>query len=148
VEALKNEPEGWVRSEQAWALGLLGSGEGVEEALIHLFEDPVSRARANAVEALHRIGAKNFQELALPLLQDQDRRVRANTALALAHTHWKEAHSCLEKLSVSPDRLDRQAAIFSLQTIPLERRRGILFPMKDDPDPDIRDRVKVMLAQT
>lgn len=145
VAALDSEPEGWVRSELAWALGVLGAAEGVEEVLIPLLEDPVSRARANAVEALHRIGAESFREAALPLLEDRDRRVRANTALALAKTHWRPASRCLEKLSTSPDRLDRHAALFTLQSILPEHRKPLLEGMLDDPDPDVRDRVQDML---
>lgn len=138
VAALERETDGWVRSEMAWALGLLSLGEGVQEALVELLDDPVSRARANAVEALYKLRATGYSQQVLPLLEDSDRRVRSNAALAVAQGHWMDAEPVLLALARSYDRLDRQAAVFVAGQLPMHRRAEILKLLRDDVDERIR----------
>ena len=146
LEALASEGEGWVRAEIAWAIGVLGGGEGAQPALEGLLADPVSRARANAVEALQLIGARGFEEHCLPLLEDKDRRVRSNAALVLAEEYWHRAKPVLAGMATSKDRLDRMAVLFALQHIPAQKSRPILKEMQADPDLEIRKRVRGMLG--
>lgn len=142
VEALRTEKDGWVRSEMAWALGMLELREGVQEVLVPLLKDPVSRARANAVEALFRLKADGFHRQALPLLKDPDRRVRSNAALALAQGYWGDAEPVLVALARSYDPLDRQAAVFVAGQLPLSRRGSVVRLLRDDVDERIRARAR------
>jgi HEAT repeat protein len=142
VAALVKESDGWVRSEMAWGLGHMSLAEGVQPALESLLDDAVSRARANAVEALHKLGARGFQQKVLPLLKDSDRRVRSNAALAVAEGHWMDAEPVLVALARSYDRLDRQAAIYVASQLPPHRRGDIVKLLRDDVDDRIRTRAR------
>ena len=142
VTALEREDDGWVRSEMAWALGQMVLVDGVQAALEKLLTDPVSRARANSIEALYKLGAVGYQSKVLPLLADQDRRVRSNAALAVAQGHWMDAEPVLLALARSYDRLDRQAAVFVAGELPRNRRGEIVKLLRDDVDERIRENAR------
>lgn len=148
VAMLPDEPEGWVRSEVAWALGLLAKKGEAREALCALLTDPVSRVRANAIEALHRLGEPDLDPWALPLLEDRDRRVRSNAALALAPTRWEDAKKTLAALAKSLDRLDRQAALYVAGELSPGPRIELLRKLEEDADPNIRERARRLIKTT
>lgn len=145
VEMLDLESEGWVRAEVARTLGLLGDGSGTREALLECLRDPVSRTRANAVEALGLLRSPGYQDQIEPLLQDPNRRVRANAVQALAASHWHRVEGTLRSLVESADALDRQAALFVLRSLSASRRAASLEFLSKDKDPGIQRQARDLL---
>ncbi len=147
LAALRVETEGWVRAEIAWALGQLKASKEAWAPLIRLLEDPVSRARANAVEALWSIKALDFEARVLPLLSDPDRRVRSNVAVAVSIGHWAKAEDVLLQLARSHDRLDRQAALYCTGKLPAHRQSRLLEILTEDSDSSIREQAKKLVTE-
>lgn len=139
LQALETEKEGWVRAEIADALGQLGRAETAGDALTRLLDDPVSRVRANAVEALGRLQPPGFQDRLRPRLMDSDRRVRANAAVALKNHMTPEVEDCLDSLVESRDPLDLKAALWALRTIGGTRSIARLELLLDSAPTEIRD---------
>ena len=147
IELVALEKEGWIRAELARTLGLLGGNPATTDALYSLLQDPVSRARANAVEALGNIKPPGFEAKVVLLLKDDNRRVRANAVLALSKGHWHFAEPVLNDLCNSSSTLDRQAALFVLRSLSSGKRRPFLKVLELDPDAMLRKAAQSMISE-
>ncbi|MFZ2960218.1 MAG: HEAT repeat domain-containing protein [Candidatus Ozemobacteraceae bacterium] len=123
------------------AVGKLArSTDPVQDILSTAMGDPDARVRANAVEVVERLRIAGSGRLLLPLLADEDNRVRGNVLKALWTSHDRRAlQGALKGMLESPNPWMRASAAFVLQHIELEGRIIALGGLLSDPDPVVKN---------
>lgn len=97
------------------------------------------RIRANAVEALGKIGGDGVKDLLLPYLKDSSNRVKANTAIAL--WEFNELRSVIRKafdeMIVDRDKWMKASAFYAFGELKADEFVQILLNSIDDSDEDV-----------
>ncbi|UCG34106.1 MAG: HEAT repeat domain-containing protein [Phycisphaerales bacterium] len=138
------------------ALGALGGAPGPlnRRLLMEALQDHDARVRANAVEALDRLGYDRELAGLEGRLNDTNNRFRANLARAYVRLKPAAALETLEAMLASPDRSCRISALWVARDRGLRAggelaeglRQRIETMSKNEPDPLIRGRAGAVLA--
>jgi HEAT repeat protein len=129
------------------SLGRLAkAGDPIEEVAGQALGDTDARVRANAVELVEKLKLSGILRQLVPMLSDEDNRVRANVLKALWNSHDRAALlRTLREMIAAPNRWMRISAAFVLQHIDLEERPGLLEQILRDPDPDVHAAARTTL---
>ena len=129
------------------SLGRLArASDPIEEVVGQALGDQDSRVRAHAVELVDKLRLSGTVRQLVPMLSDEDNRVRANVLKALWDSHDRSALlQTLREMIASPNRWMRISAAFVLQHIDLPERPGLLELIIADPDPDVHTAARTTL---
>jgi len=116
-EAAATETDPLVRSALPLAISIIGSADDINLIVTRFINDANARVRANAIEALGRIGDKRAYPFIIGFLQDKDNRVRTNAALALNKFGKVNLVQTLQEMLYQPQVWMRDSAAFALQVI-------------------------------
>ncbi|MDD5092276.1 MAG: HEAT repeat domain-containing protein, partial [Candidatus Wallbacteria bacterium] len=137
-----------VRSMLVTTVSMLGDGRAIPW-LIRYLRDADPRVRANAVEGLEnfQLEDKDLEEV-LPLLEDDNNRVRANAAKALWKFGGLRMISFLgDILAGNPDKWQRASAAYALGEMRSENALGILKKSIKDHDHEVRRNTVLALGK-
>lgn len=103
-------------------------------------QDKDSRIRATAVEVVSRVcDAPTQQQLLLPLLQDENNRVKGNAVVALGSINLDSVTEALAQMLSSTRISFRESAVWAIGSLPpSEILKGFLLKCLHDPYRDIR----------
>lgn len=103
-------------------------------------QDKDSRIRATAVEVVSRVcDAPTQQQLLLPLLQDENNRVKGNAIVALGSINLDSVTEALAQMLSSTRISFRESAVWTIGSLPpSEILKGFLLKCLHDPYRDIR----------
>jgi len=103
-----------LRSAAVSMLGGCGDAPDVLPACVTALADPDARVRANAVEALARLGSEEALRAVAPALTDADHRVQLNAVAALRACGGAPVFRLLRRLSLEGSVSHRRAALHVL----------------------------------
>ena len=110
----------------------------IQDVLARALGDPDTRVRANAVEVVERLRLPDAARMLLPLMHDEDNRVRANVLKALWRSHdRRELVQALEGMVADPNHWMRASAAFVLRHVDVDNRLDLLARLLDDSDPQV-----------
>ncbi|MBI2943088.1 MAG: HEAT repeat domain-containing protein [Candidatus Wallbacteria bacterium] len=146
LEALEGEKEPIVVSAALSALSVIGTSE--ELGLVRRFLGHKNdRVRANAVEAVERLGSsEQVLTLLAPLANDRDNRVRGNTLKALGRYDPQSVLPHVEYLLSSADVETRTTGLFVLATLDSVDTTEFFTRIVVDDDAGLRKRAVAALA--
>ena len=144
-EITDGETEPLVRSALPLAIGILGNKDHVPFIVQKFLKDANARVRANAIEALERIGDVSAYPYIIGFLQDKDNRVRTNAALALNKFGKVNLIRTLEAMLFHPRVWMRDSAAYALQVIKIPEVVPLLERAMEDPYEGIRIKAKKAL---
>ncbi|MBI3890959.1 MAG: HEAT repeat domain-containing protein [Candidatus Wallbacteria bacterium] len=132
------------------AVVISGTGAVVPGFLEAALRNGNSRIRANAVEALAGLQGERLRAAVIPLLNDEDNRVRANACVYL----WvyedvrPQAKSTLETMAVSNDPWTRASAVYAAGQLADVTLEPILVAALDDQyEPAVIAAVRALLIR-
>lgn len=128
-----------LRASVIAALGRLARPEDdISDILASALVDGDPRVRANAVEVVELLRLPSSTKILLPLLEDEDNRVRANVLKALWESHDRpRLLSVLRDMTQSDNHWMRASAAFVLQHIDVEGRLELLGKLARDTFPEV-----------
>ncbi|MBI4869827.1 MAG: HEAT repeat domain-containing protein [Candidatus Wallbacteria bacterium] len=146
LEALEGEKEPIVVSAALSALSVVGTSE--ELGLVRRFLGHKNdRVRANAVEAVERLGSsEQVLTLLAPLANDRDNRVRGNTLKALGRYDPQSVLPHVEYLLSSADVETRATGLFVLGTLDSVDTTELFTRIVVDDDAGLRKRAVAALG--
>jgi HEAT repeat protein len=147
LEAFTGAPDSLTIASALSALKVVGTPEDLEEArrfLVHRND----RVRANAVEAVERLGTHDdiLGQLA-PMANDRDNRVRGNVLKALAPIEPESVLPHVEYLLSSPDDETRATALYVISALEGSAAEPLLTRAIEDPAVSIRRKAVPLLAK-
>jgi cyclophilin family peptidyl-prolyl cis-trans isomerase/HEAT repeat protein len=136
--ALVKDPDGPVRVNAAFALGLIGDSAGAE-ALVRFAGDRDGTVAAEAVEALSKLGEQVQLSRYAPFTEKTEREgVRARAIRFLFRFKNDEAAGIAAAALDAPSPAIRQEAAYSLARRPIASARPALELLLTDPNPQTR----------
>ena len=142
---LVRDADPMVRSTAASALGSIPNPTS-QRLLRECLNDPDSRVRANAVEALERISATDEPGI-WERLDDEDNRTRANAAKALLKLGVREAAETLCRMLRDADAEQRKSALWVVGELRLASLvRRIQHLAEADPESEVRQQAQQVLG--
>jgi len=127
-----------LRGKAAEALGEIGGGQGVVEALLKTLEDKNDNVHWHVAWALGEIQDKRAVEPLLNFLDDSDPRRRWHAVWALGKTGDKRAVKPLIPLLRDRETLIRRNAALALSRLGDQRAAEALTACLDDPDGEVK----------
>ena len=104
--------------------------------------------RANAVEAFEAVGDARVIKVLLPLQEDPDNRVRANTLKALWTLGHSGVESQLEEMLSHSEEMMRLSAVWALGETDISARRSLLEEqLRQEPSERVRKKIEVVLRK-
>jgi len=122
AEALRGDPDQWVRAECALALGRLGADQAEPVVAAALIRDASPACRREAARALRRLGGRGSVAVLLRALGDISPQVVAAAAGSLVSREPAKVIAPLLRALASPSALVRRAATMSLRDMAADGR--------------------------
>lgn len=144
-EFANEEKDPMVRSALPLAFAMLGGNAAMEVVIQKFLQDANARVRANAIDALERIGDKRAYPFIIGYLQDKDNRVRTNAAMALGKFGKMNLIKTLEAMLARPQVWMRDSAAFALQVTKVPEAVPLLEKAIQDPYQGVRIKAKKAL---
>lgn len=136
---LDEEEEDFLKANIITAIGNMADVKDIPR-LAKFLKHPERRIRANAVEALSKIGDRDIIDLLLPVIENEkDNRVLANTAIAL----WKfedireKVKKTFKKMIKDEEKWMRASALYAFGETQIEDFIHYLLSSLEDEDEDI-----------
>jgi len=107
-----------------------------------------ARVRANAVEVYEDAGDFRTISLLLPMLKDENNRVRSNAAKALGRYGIPEVTHCLEEMIRSDQVRMRESALYAITCLKDLKVFPLMAPLTNDPYDGIRSRLVAFLESS
>ncbi|MBI3890849.1 MAG: HEAT repeat domain-containing protein [Candidatus Wallbacteria bacterium] len=147
LDALESAQEPIVVSAALSTLSVIGSTDDV--AMVRRFLGHKNdRVRANAVEAIERLGtAEQVLTLVSPLANDRDNRVRGNALKALGKHEPASVLPHVEYMLSSADVDTRATALFVLGTLDSVDTLDLLSRVSEDESADLRRKAAPLLGK-
>jgi len=142
LEISIEESDPMVRSVLPLAIGILGTKENQSFIIQRFLKDPNARVRANAIEALERIGSPDAYPYIVGFLQDKDNRVRTNAALALNKFGKVNLIRTLDGMLKDSKVWMRDSATYALSVIKIPEAVPLLANAMEDSYEGIRVKAK------
>ena len=137
LEFTLRETDPFVLAEAVRVCGLVGDESHIgslEKYLGH----PDSRVRSNAAEALEEIGGKAVVKHILPLLDDEDNRVKATVAKLVAKYGEHNVLHALQDMLHSVELWMRESATYALGFVPFREAEELLLEALLDVNPEVQ----------
>ena len=126
-----------VRAALVLAFGLLG-GPGEIDIVIPYLSEPDARIRANALEALKRLGAVRASSDIARLLKDNDRKVKNAALETLRGFPETELFEAIQQMLSSTDVKTRDVAAYSLLKLEIPSSLPLIVSILSDTEMSIR----------
>lgn len=118
----------------------------IMEKSVPMLAHPDPRVRANAVEVFDEAGAEKHLPHLLPLLHDDNNRVRSNAVKAVHRFAQPQVTACLADMLKSELVSMRESALYALSSLPEIDAWPLVRPLVDDPYDDLRLRLVAYAA--
>jgi HEAT repeat protein/Flp pilus assembly protein TadD len=141
------EPNERKRAALVTALGFLKDLTSLT-TITKALKDPDDRVKANAVEAIRRLGLPKDKALNLlqPFMKHPDNRVRGNAIVAIAELGNTDLGHILETMRDDPDKWNRATLGYVLSVVPFPKALPMIVDLLKDEDGDVRKNAARALA--
>lgn len=137
LEFTLREQDPFVLAEAVRVCGLVGDESHIGSLQKYLGH-PDSRVRSNAAEALEEIGGKAVVKQILPLLDDEDNRVKATVAKLVAKYGEHNVLHALQDMLHSVELWMRESATYALGFVPYREAEELLLEALLDVNPEVQ----------
>lgn len=124
-------------------------GEKMRPLLLEELKDENERLKANAIESLSLLKDPAVIEALRPYLEHPNRRIRANSAIALYpfRETRAQAMATIDSLLHSESQMELFSGIYAVGELRLSQYRKFLKPLEDAPDKRLRQHATLALAK-